>query len=72
MNMGDIVQYALVAVIVLAAVLAVVRALVRSATGQKTNLTACAGCKLQDVCQRPEKNSAKKCADKVAQLKKSQ
>ena len=69
MNMGDLMQYILAAVIVLAAVLAIVRSVVRSARGEKTTLTACTGCKLQDVCQRPEKNSAKKCADKVAQIK---
>ena len=70
--MNDVVQYVLAAVIVIAAVAAVVRAIVLTVKGQRTALTACAGCKLKDVCQKPEKNSMKKCADKVAQVKKSQ
>ena len=46
--------------------------LMGAAKGKKTTLTACASCKLKDVCQKPEKNSAKKCADKVAQVKNTQ
>lgn len=65
-------QYVLAGVIVVAAVIAVVRMIVKTLRDEKTALTACAGCKLQDICNRPEKNSAKKCADKVAQVKKSQ
>ena len=68
----DVFQYVLVALIVAAAVALAVRALARAARGRKTVLTACASCKLKDVCQKPEKNSAKKCADKVAQVKKAQ
>ena len=71
MKTGDIVQYVLAAIIVVGAVVAVVRSMVLSVKGKKTSMAACTGCKLQDICQRPEKNSAKKCADKVAQVKKS-
>ena len=70
--MNKITHCLLVSAIVLVAVAAVVRSIVRAVKGQQTALTACAGCKLKDVCQKPEKNSAKKCADKVAQVKKSQ
>ncbi len=70
--MNPVVQYVLAGIIVAAAVFAVVRSIVRAARNEKTTLTACAGCKLQDVCSKQEKNSAKKCADKVAQVKKSQ
>ncbi len=69
--MSDLFQYVLAGVIVAAAVVAAVRAVIRAARMRKTPLSACLGCKLQDVCQKPEKNSAKKCADKVAQVKKS-
>ena len=69
--MSDIFQYVLAGLIVSAAVVAAVRAIARSLGGKKSAITACAACKLKDVCQKPEKNSAKKCADKVAQVKKS-
>ena len=65
-------QYLLVGVIVAIAVVAAVSSAVGAAKGKKTALTACASCKLKDVCQKPEKNSAKKCADKVAQVKNTQ
>ena len=68
----DVFQYVLVALIVAAAVGLTVRVVSRAARNKKTVLTACASCKLKDVCQKPEKNSAKKCADKVAQVKKAQ
>jgi hypothetical protein len=68
----DVFQYALVALIVVAAVALTVRAMVRAARNKRTALTACGSCKLKDVCQKPEKNSAKKCAEKVAQVEKSQ
>ena len=68
----DIFQYVLVVLIVAAAGVFTVRALARAAQNKKTALTACGSCKLKDICQKPEKNSAKKCADKVAQVKKSQ
>lgn len=68
----DVFQYVLVALIVAAAVALTVRAMVRAARNKKTALTACSSCKLKDVCQKPEKNSAKKCAEKVAQVEKSQ
>ena len=67
----DVIQYVLVALIVAVAGVFTVRALARVAQNKKTALTACGSCKLKDVCQKPEKNSAKKCADKVAQVKKS-
>jgi hypothetical protein len=67
--MSDTFQYILVAIIVAAAVIASVRSVVRAARNRKSALTACAACKLKDVCQKPEKNSLKKCADKVAQVK---
>lgn len=70
--MNELVQYVLAGVIVLAAVLVTVRSVIRTIKGRKTALTACASCKLRDYCQRPDKNSAKKCADKVAQVKKLQ
>lgn len=70
--MDELVQYVLAGLIVAAAVFAAVRSIVRAAKSQRTTLTACAGCKLQDVCCKPEKNSAKKCADKVAQVKNQQ
>ena len=69
---NTIVQYVLSALIVAAAVLVTVRSIVRSINSRKSALTACAACQLKDICQKPEKNSAKKCADKVAQVKKSQ
>ena len=68
--MSETVQYVLASMIVALAVVAAVRSFVKAARGRKTTLTACAGCKLKDMCQKPEKNSAKKCADKVAQVKK--
>lgn len=70
--MSEIVQYVLVGLIVAAAVCVVVKSAARAARSKPTVLTACAGCKLQEICQKPQKNSAKKCADKVAQVKKSQ
>ena len=66
---GDWFQYVLAGLIVAAAVAAAVRTVVRAASNKKSALTACAACKLKDVCQNPEKNSLKKCADKVAQVK---
>ena len=68
--MSDFIQYVLAGLIVGAAVVAAVRAIMKAVNGRKSALTACAACKLKDVCQKPEKNSAKKCADKVAQVKK--
>ena len=70
--MNDLVQYVLAGLIVAFAVAAAVRSVMRAARNKKSALTACAACKLKDVCQKPEKNSAKKCADKVAQVKKPQ
>ena len=70
--MNTITQYILAGIIVALAVVAVVRSVVKAAQGRKTALTACSGCKLYDVCQKPEKKSAKKCVDKVAQVKNSQ
>ena len=70
--MGDILQYVLAGLIVAVAVAAAVRSIVRAMKDRKTALTACAGCKLQAYCKKPEKNSAKKCADKVAQSKNRQ
>ena len=70
--MSAVLQYVLTGIIVAAAVLAVVYSVVRSLRGRDTALTACAGCKLQEYCQKPEKFSAKKCADKVAQSKNRQ
>ena len=70
--MGDLIQYVIVGLIVAAAVVAVMRSVFRAARGKKSAITACGSCKLKDVCQKPEKNSAKKCADKVAQVKKPQ
>jgi hypothetical protein len=66
---NTIVQYVLAILIVAAAALVTVRSIVRTLNNKKTALTACAACKLKDVCQNPEKNSAKKCAHKVAQVK---
>lgn len=68
----NVLQYVLVGLIVAAAVVAAVRAVIAALKDRKSKLTACAGCKLQDYCQKPEKNSAKKCGDKVAQIKKQQ
>ena len=70
--MNDLVQYFLAGLIMALAVAAAVRSVMRAAKNKKSALTACAACKLKDVCQKPEKNSAKKCADKVAQVKKPQ
>ena len=70
--MGETVQYLIVGIVVAVALIAAVRAAVRAFKAKPSALTACTGCKLKDVCQKPEKNSAKKCADKVAQVKKSQ
>ena len=69
--MSDIIQYLLAGLIVAAAVVAVERTIVSSLKNRQSALTACVGCKLQDICQKPEKNTAKKCGDKVAQVKKS-
>ena len=68
--MSDTIQYLLVGIIVLGAVIALVRTIVLTMKNRQTALTACAGCKLHDVCNKPEKNSAKKCANKVAQVEK--
>ena len=68
--MSETLQYVLAGLIVALAVMAAVQSVFKAARGHKTKLTACAGCKLKDCCQKPEKNSAKKCADKVAQVKK--
>ena len=68
--MTDLIQYIIVGLIVLAASVLTVRSVMRAAKDKKSALTACAACKLKDVCQKPEKNSAKKCADKVAQVEK--
>ena len=65
-------QYLIVGLIVAAAVVAAMRSIMRAARGKKSAITACTSCKLKDVCQKPDKNSAKKCADKVAQVKKPQ
>lgn len=67
--MSPTIQYVLAAVIVAVAVFASVRSIVRAARNKDSAITACAACKLKDVCQKPEKNSLKKCADKVAQVK---
>ena len=64
------IQYVLAGLIVAAAVFAAGRALWRATHDKTTVLTACSSCKLQDVCTKSEKNSAKKCADKVAHVKK--
>ena len=68
--MVDTVQSVLAALVVLSAVIATLRAVMRSVNNKKSPLTACESCKLKDVCQKTEKNSAKKCADKVAQVEK--
>ena len=68
--MSDTVQYLLAGTIVLGAVIALVRTIVLTMKKRQSALTACTGCKLQDVCNKAEKNSAKKCADKVAQVEK--
>ena len=70
--MNELVQYVLAGVIVLAAVFVTLRSVIRTIRGRKTSLTACSSCKSRDCCQRLDKNSAKKCADKVAQVKKLQ
>ena len=70
--MSELVQSVLAGLIVALAVGAAVRSFVRAARNRNSALTACAACKLKDVCQKPEKNSAKKCADKVAQVKNPQ
>ena len=71
MSTNELIQCVLAALIVAVAVFAVARAVWRATHDRKTALTACASCGLKDVCRNPEKNSAKKCADKVAQVKKS-
>ena len=70
--MSDLVQYVVVGLIVAVAVAATINSVVRAMRDRRTTLTACAGCKLQEFCQKPENNSAKKCADKVAQVKNTQ
>ena len=69
---SDTLQYILAGLVVAAAVIVAIRAFVRAIKGRKTALTACTACKLKDICQKPEKNSVKKCADKVAQVKNPQ
>ena len=71
MSTNELIQCVLAALIVAVAVFAVARAVWRAAHDRKTVLTACASCELKNVCSKHEKNSAKKCADKVAQVKKS-
>ena len=68
----NVMQYILVGLAIAVAILAAVRALSAALGNRETKLTACAGCKLQEFCKKPEKNSVKKCADKVAQVKKQQ
>ena len=70
MPFDEMIQYVLAGLIVAAAVFAAGRALWRAVHDRTTVLTACTSCKLKDVCSKPEKNSAKKCADKVAHVKK--
>jgi len=67
--MGETLQCVVAVVIVALAVIAVARSFARAAKGKKSTLTTCASCRLKDMCQKAEKNSAKKCADKVAQVK---
>lgn len=69
---SDVLQYLIAGLIVAAALFAAVRAIILTMRGRKTDLNACAGCKLQEFCQKPEKYSVKKCADKVAQVKNRQ
>ena len=71
-NYNNVMQYLIAGLIVVAALYAAVRAIVLTVRGRKSNLTACSGCKLQEFCQKPEKNSVKKCGDKVAQVKNRQ
>ena len=66
--MNDVVQYIIAGLIVAVAVVAAVRSFMNVVKSKKSALTACATCKLKEACRKPEKNSAKKCADKVAQL----
>jgi membrane protein implicated in regulation of membrane protease activity len=68
--MSETVQYIIVAIIVVVAIIAVARMISSTSRGEKSTLNACVGCKLQDVCQKRDKISAKKCADKVAQVEK--
>ena len=68
----QVVQYLIVGLIVAAALFAAVRTIILTVRGKKTELNACASCKLQEFCQKPEKNSVKKCGDKVVQIKKQQ
>ena len=69
---NHVVQYLIVGLIVAAALFAAVRTIVLTVRGKKTELNACASCKIQEFCQKPEKNSVKKCGDKVAQVKNRQ
>ena len=71
-NNINVVQYLIAGLIVAVALFVAVRAIILTARGRKTDLTACAGCKLQEFCQKPEKNSVKKCGDIVAQVKNQQ
>ena len=48
--MGDIIQYVLAGLIVAAAVVAAMRSALRAMRSKKSVLTACAACKLKDVC----------------------
>jgi len=70
--MIEALEYVLAGFIVAAAAIALGRSIVLGLKDKPSALTACAGCKLHDICIKPEKNSAKKCADKVAQVKKQQ
>jgi len=67
--MNETIQYILAGIIVAAAVFAAVRTVIRTLRHRRTALTACAGCRLQEYCNKPEKFSVKKCDDKVAQTK---
>ena len=52
--MNEIVQYVLTGIIVALAVALASRSISRALRNKRTALTACAACKLKDVCRRPE------------------
>ena len=72
MMCSDVLQYLIAGLIVAAALFIVVRAIILTVRGRQSDLNACAGCKLQELCQKSEKYSVKKCGDKVAQVKNRQ
>lgn len=62
--MNAVIQYVLAGIIIAAAVFAAIRTVYRTVREKKTVLNTCAGCKLQSVCNKPEKINNTACDSK--------